>query len=891
MSSGPLGPGISDGYQGSRRRFSNRSKIRQELTKAIKPWREDFADLRKARGKLDYLCSRCQTLLPAELGQRGWTSSLPRILKHRKHCRLCRLLLKTLLLPEFDPFSHAQVANYLDGSHISGDRVKQLDREPINENRFQDWLIFGREVWPFGEGKAMLGEESRMVQADSTYRMSKLGRYTADLALSFSVSVVSTLTVSLAKTLVSPTSMSSDPVFLQKKIMKRHLPCYVEVLPSTIPGTFIARLQGYGRGPRAQLTTLSHFRLFAETSQACVHWTVDQPTLHYAFVLDPALIDISIGRQWLGHCEKHHGTKCAKQGWSFVTELPEFLRLIDVQEWRLVEFRGNTVRRCRYVALSYIWGSAQKQKLTLNKSNIRQLHSRLGLKPFLERDVPKTIRDAMLVVREMDERYLWVDALCIQQDDQLETLTQIESMHRVYGNAIVTLAAADSVDANAGIPGVLPGTRKIIQRKAKLENGQHLLVHVPDENRLELTPWSNRAWTLQEQMLSPRLMVFEAGKLTWRCPGMTAHEDLPGVELRNNSEPSPWLSIKPQYLGVNAREGYVDGSTMRLRDGRTIVVRSGTFSEYVKVIEQYTRRDMTYPGDVLNALTGLLRIFKQCFKRPISHGLPEALLDVAILWLPKERLKRREVPNLEFPSWSWAGWVGRVSYEKTFSATADRQNLLERRPVRNGEERLRPLVRWHTMTDDRLRAINSDGLGIPLSLAYGQRPIEWDASPPGINSSDTLTELDLPDTVLRQLDDTHLIFKTSVSRRFQFGTSVKDDYPRSPLKYSLIRMTSGANLTYRDPTFVGVLTLDGSSPIFLAGDTHALVVLSEAEYLGFGAEKLRDYHDRSAYYPLYNVMLVEWNIDGRIARRLGIGRVYKDAWLASGPYVQTVILE
>ena len=886
MSSGSLGSAVSDGYQGSHQRFSGKGKIRREFTK----WREDLADLRKARGKLDYLCSRCQTLLPAELGQNVWTSSLPRILKHRKHCRLCRLLLKTLLLPEFDPFNHPQVADHLDGPYISGDRVKELDREPINENRLQDWLIFSREVWPFGEGKAMLGEESRMVQGDSTYRMSKLGRYTADLALSFSVSVVSTLIGSLAKGLVSPTSMSSDPVFLQRKIVKRHLPCYVEVVSSTIPGTFIARLQGYGRGPRAQLTTLSHFRLFVETSEACVHWMVDQPTLHYAFVLDPALIDISIGRLWLGHCEKHHGTKCAKQGWSFVTELPQFLRLIDVQEWRLVEFLGNSVRRCRYVALSYMWGGAQK--LTLNKSNIRQLHSRLGLKPYLEHCVPKTIRDAMLVVREMGERYLWVDALCIQQDDQLETLTQIESMHRVYGNAIVTLAAADSTDANAGIPGALPGTRRLIQRKAKLESGQHLLVHLSDKNRLELAPWSNRAWTLQEQMLSPRLMIFENGKLTWHCPGMTAHEDLPGVELRENSESFPWLAIKPQYLGVNARKGYVDGSTMRLQDGRTIIVRSGTFAEYVKVIELYTCRDMTFPGDVLRALTGLLRIFEQCFQRPISHGLPEALLDAAILWLPKERLKRREESKLEFPSWSWAGSVGRVSYEKTFSATANRRHMLERRPVRNGEERLRPLVRWHTMTGHRLRAINNDGLGIPLSLAYGQRlPIEWDALPPGINRSESLTESDLPDAVLRQLDSTHLIFKTSVSRRFQFGTSIKDDYPRSPSKYSLIRMTSGANLTERDPTFVGVLTLDGSSPIFLAGDIHALVVLSEAEYLGFGAERFRDHNDRSAYYPLYNVMLVEWNIDGRIARRLGIGRVYKDAWLASEPYVQTVILE
>lgn len=41
------------------------------------------------------------------------------------------------------------------------------------------------------------------------------------------------------------------------------------------------------------------------------------------------------------------------------------------------------------------------------------------------------------------------------------------------------------------------------------------------------------------------------------------------------------------------------------------------------------------------------------------------------------------------------------------------------------------------MTCHRLQAINGNGLGIPLWLGYGQRlPIEWDALPPGINSSE-----------------------------------------------------------------------------------------------------------------------------------------------------------
>lgn len=124
----------------------------------------------------------------------------------------------------------------------------------------------------------------------------------------------------------------------------------------------------------------------------------------------------------------------------------------------------------------------------------------------------------------------------------------------------------------------------------------------------------------------------------------------------------------------------MDGSVIRLRDRRTILVRSGTFAEYVKVIEQYTPHHMSFPGDVLRAPTGPSRIYEQCFQCHFSHGLPETLLDAAIIWHSNERLKRREPSDFEFPSWSWAGWVGRVSYEKTFLARANKQNLLEKSP-------------------------------------------------------------------------------------------------------------------------------------------------------------------------------------------------------------------
>ena len=813
-------------------------------------------------------------------------------MKHRKHCRLCRLLLETLCVPEYDPFKHPQVAKYLRGPHIVRNRVEGLNQEPIKQKSFHEWLIFNQGVWPFGDGKAQPGEESRSVESDSTHRMNKLGRSTGDLALSLLLNLgLNVASAVVTKGLLNLTSRSPSAPLTSEKMAKRHLPCYIEVkrLP-VVPGTLDARLRGYGRGPRAQLATLSQFKLAIEAAPTYTYSIDDQPILNYAFVLDPGRINIGRSRMWLEHCEQHHGSKCKEQGWSFLTKPPDFVRLIDVDQWCLVEFHAPNTRWCRYVALSYVWGGAQN--FTLDKNNTKQLHMDFGLLPFLKEHIPMTIRDAMIVVRRMGQRYLWIDALCIQQDDRLEKHAQIESMDRIYGNAIVTLVAADSSNAMTGIPGVLPGSREVFQPVAKLNNGESLLAHWPDVNTIEKTLWNSRAWTLQERLLSRRLMIFEGGKLTWRCRGMTAHEDLPGVDVGSEPDPFPWLSIKPQYLGLNARKGYVDGSITKSRDGRTIVVRSGTFTEYVKVIEQYTHRDMTYPDDVLGALAGLLRIFERCFGCPVidNYGLPEALLDAAVLWLPVEKLERRGSSELQLPSWSWAGWVGRISYEKPFTAISNEQDMLDREPQEFGQERFRPLVRWYTVVSQRLRAINHNGLGIPLPLADGQRlPVEWDGLPPGIEDCER-AQWSLPNPVLYNLNSTHLLFRTSVSRNFQFKKFLRKDVHDYPLRFTFAPATSHTCHEENGQSIEGVVTLDGSSPLFLKWESHAFVVLSEAEYLGFGDERVREYDDQSARYPLYNVMLVQWNRNELIARRLGIGRVYKDAWLRSGMYVQTVIL-
>jgi hypothetical protein len=85
-------------------------------------------------------------------------------------------------------------------------------------------------------------------------------------------------------------------------------------------------------------------------------------------------------------------------------------RLIDVESMKVV--RVMVSEQPSYFALSYVWG--RSPFLLLERSN-EGLLSRNG--SLAIQDLPQTILDATTITRQFGYRYLWVDALCILQDD------------------------------------------------------------------------------------------------------------------------------------------------------------------------------------------------------------------------------------------------------------------------------------------------------------------------------------------------------------------------------------------------------------------------------------------------------------------------------------------
>lgn len=112
----------------------------------------------------------------------------------------------------------------------------------------------------------------------------------------------------------------------------------------------------------------------------------------------------------------------------------------------------------RYLALSYVWGS----QCTLRKAIA--LESELAQPGSLKKHyVPRTIYDAISLTCRLGEKYLWVDSLCIIQDDKPSMQSQILAMDKVYAIAVATIVAASGDHADSGLPGVRPGARTPFQ--------------------------------------------------------------------------------------------------------------------------------------------------------------------------------------------------------------------------------------------------------------------------------------------------------------------------------------------------------------------------------------------------------------------------------------------
>lgn len=296
----------------------------------------------------------------------------------------------------------------------------------------------------------------------------------------------------------------------------------------------------------------------------------------------------SLARKWIVECVSEHSTTCP---YSTRSRMPT--RVIDVgptnssKSPRLYLTKG---RRGLWVALSHCWGPSCH--FVTNTKNLGRRQKGIPVE-----DMPATFRDAIRVTRRLRYRYLWIESLCIVQDSQKDWAHEASQMANYYKNSILTLAADSASGDHEGFLETPHYHLGVISKQVgiRVAGDEHHLVYVTRREKSweDVSELSKRAWTLQEDLLSPRTLRYTAVQLVWQCQARTYCES----NVRGTKESR---DIKRYLLNAQNLDHKVLATELRPEEFEP------TYRWY-NIIADYTQRSLTYHDDRLPAISGIAR--------------------------------------------------------------------------------------------------------------------------------------------------------------------------------------------------------------------------------------------------------------------------------------------
>jgi hypothetical protein len=338
-----------------------------------------------------------------------------------------------------------------------------------------------------------------------------------------------------------------------------------------------------------------------------------------------------IARQWLSDCIETH-TDCQSPR---ITAPPS--RLISVGD----ENPLSTVRLIStatlgagvsWIALSYCWGGPQPIRTTTETIQAHCASIPVAI-------LPATLRDAIHVTRSLGQCYLWVDCLCIIQDDDNDKAQEINKMPAIYSGATLTIVAARAETCAEGFlhDRAVYQPRLIIP--TLLSSCQNSVAHLVswglgstfswDDQVNHTEPVETRGWTFQEHILSKRTLYYGTFEMTYAC----------SKQVRSESSYFPSYSLHPH--GELHSKFPEDGNDV-----------SQIYEKWISLVEIYSYRKLTFSSDRLIAFSAIAQHFATaCSFESADYraGAWKSLMIPCLLWNtdPKPR------SDLEYSAPSW----------------------------------------------------------------------------------------------------------------------------------------------------------------------------------------------------------------------------------------------
>jgi hypothetical protein len=566
-------------------------------------------------------------------------------------------------------------------------------------------------------------------------------------------------------------------------------------------------------------------------------------------------------KEWIKECENHHGHDLSilAPRYKHAVEIV----LVDVVDKKLVRASSSW----RFLTLSYVWGKAALEMTTTAN---RAARGQQGA--FLKLNLPRLISDAMLLVSQLGERYLWVDCLCIEQDNLSQKLSQISQMDVIYSQSLLTLVALSSEDAGSCLPGVRPGTRSFFRAQEYAFDRDIYALYPRLLELSEATVYESRGWTFQERLLSRRCLFLTECDMYYTC-----HSSL-SRETGANSARGEENVFRDKFKNI-----FSQCSSCSMPDWpRTFsLYASETFALYASLVHEYSKRDLSDDTDVINAFSGISAVLGHILDSGSVSGLIECVLDNCLLWVPGD--SKTHSRNLDFPSWSWAGWRGEAFYLQ-----GPLYYLYS-----NTENHGIPLVEIQSLVDK----FNTQSIS-PLRPIFRLSQHQENSAIASGESKQATKGIDI------------LSFEANTANIMQLNLSSADSVVRGDVLLGSRGIHSRSvricHLVDTNQQICGYLHSYPSMPFSStrAQNHRELVALSLSQYPGRTTSIIND----RAFYPgkpgsrerdnysilfdhdsfmgeifppgsswcLLNIMLVEWK--GSEAERVTIGQIHKDAW-------------
>lgn len=358
-------------------------------------------------------------------------------------------------------------------------------------------------------------------------------------------------------------------------------------------------------------------------------------------------------QSWLAECDRLHTVTCKPQ--TGLHELSTPLQCIDCETRKVTQMGESDT----YVALSYVWGGVVSNSESTTGQSTTSIPKRNS----------QVVEDAINLVKKLGQRYLWIDQFCIDQRDHHTKNLQIMEMNKIYAGAYVTIVAAAGADADYGLVGA---SRPRSHKQMKTQIGDFDVYNTMPRlgHAISRTTWNSRGWTYQEAVLSRRCIFLTEHQAYFVCQSSMRCESVTIFKLAETQQTSETM-----------RRGSIAHAISQAEPRDSI---KSPIEELTDHITEYNCRDLRFEADVLDAFRGMLARSTLY----IFYGVPLAV-DLSII-LPQEsqydrgfakglcwhrhprsqiRQRRALQRRQNFPSWSWCGWKGYVTYfSSTFNA-------------------------------------------------------------------------------------------------------------------------------------------------------------------------------------------------------------------------------